>query len=59
MVRRGYVQGLFRNVDVLDAQRRLFELRLRELEALRAHHEARAEVERLTGTPLPPHPVTP
>ena len=58
-VRRGYVQGLFRNVDVLDAQRRLFELRLRELEALRAHHGAKAEVERLTGTPLPSHPVTP
>lgn len=51
-VRSGYLQGLFRNVDVLDAQRRLFELRLREIEALRAYHEARAEVERLTGTPL-------
>jgi len=57
-VRRGYLRGLFRNVDVLDAQRTLFELRLRELDALQAHHEAKAEIERLTGTPLPPHPVT-
>jgi cobalt-zinc-cadmium efflux system outer membrane protein len=56
-VRRGYLQGLFRNVDVLDAQRRLFELRLREIDALRAYHEAKAEVERLAGTPLAPHPV--
>jgi len=58
-VRRGYLQGLFRNVDVLDAQRRLFELRLREIDALRAYHEAKAEVERLTGTPLAPPPVAP
>ncbi len=50
-VRRGYAQGLFRNVDVLDAQRTLFELQLREIEAVRAYHEARAELERLTGTP--------
>jgi cobalt-zinc-cadmium efflux system outer membrane protein len=58
-VRRGYAQGLFRNVDVLDAQRRLFELRLRELEALRAYHQAKAEVERLTGTPLSSEPAAP
>jgi cobalt-zinc-cadmium efflux system outer membrane protein len=51
-VRRGYAQGLFRNVDVLDAQRTLFELQLREIEAVQAHHEARAELERLTGTPI-------
>lgn len=55
-VRRGYARGLFRNVDVLDAQRRLFELRLREIEALRAYHAAEAELERLTGTPLGPDP---
>jgi cobalt-zinc-cadmium efflux system outer membrane protein len=51
-VRRGYRQGLFRNVDVLDAQRRLFELRLREIEALRAYRAAATELERITGTPL-------
>jgi cobalt-zinc-cadmium efflux system outer membrane protein len=49
-VRRGFQQGLFRNLDVLDAQRRLFELRLREIDALRAYHEARARVEQLAGT---------
>jgi cobalt-zinc-cadmium efflux system outer membrane protein len=48
-VQRGYGQGLFRNVDVLDAQRRLFELRLREIEALRAYHAACTDVEQLTG----------
>lgn len=58
-VRQGYAQGLFRNVDVLDAQRRLFELRLRELEVLRGYHQAKAEVERLTGTPLPSPPAAP
>ncbi len=58
-VRDGYLRGLFRNVDVLDAQRRLFELRLRELEALRGYHEAKAEVEQLTGTPLAPHAAAP
>jgi len=51
-VRRGYTQGLFRNVDVLDAQRRLFELHLREIEALRAYRSAATEFERITGTPL-------
>lgn len=51
-VRQGYGRGLFRNVDVLDAQRRLFELRLREIEALRAYRAAATDLERLTGTPL-------
>jgi cobalt-zinc-cadmium efflux system outer membrane protein len=58
-VRRGYLQGLFRNVDVLDAQRTLFELRLRELDALLAYHGAKAEVERLTGTPFAPSRTAP
>jgi cobalt-zinc-cadmium efflux system outer membrane protein len=58
-VRSGYLQGLFRHVDVLDAQRRLFELRGREIEALRAFHEAKAEVERITGTPLAQHSTAP
>ncbi|MFQ5514870.1 MAG: TolC family protein [Myxococcota bacterium] len=51
-VRQGYLRGLFRYLDVLDAQRSLFELRSRELDALRAYHSAVAEVERLTGTPI-------
>jgi len=51
-VRRGYLRGLFRYLDVLDAQRNLFELRSRELDALLAYHSAFAEAERLTGTPI-------
>lgn len=51
-VRSGYLRGLFRNVDVLQAQETLFELRLRELDALRGYGNAVAEIERLTGAPL-------
>ena len=51
-VREGDQRGLFRNVDVLQAQRRLFEFRLREISALRAYRLAETEVERITGTPL-------
>jgi cobalt-zinc-cadmium efflux system outer membrane protein len=58
-VRRGYLRGLFRNADVLDAQRTLFELRLRELDALHAYHRSKAEIERLTGTPVSPRSLTP
>jgi len=55
-VRRGYLRGLFRYLDVLDAQRSLFELRSRELDALQTYHSAVAEVERLTGTPIQGRP---
>lgn len=48
-VRNGYRQGLFRNTDVLDAQRTLVELRLREIDAVRAYQVARAALERLTA----------
>jgi len=51
-VRTGYLTGLFRYVDVLDAQRTLFELRDQELSELARYHRAAADVERLTGTPL-------
>lgn len=53
-VREGYLRGLFRYVDVLDAQRTLFDLRTRELDALRRYHGAVAEIERLTGMPVRP-----
>ena len=49
-LRRGYSQGRFRNVDILGAQRRLFEMRLREVETLRAYHAAEAQLQGLTGT---------
>ena len=59
----GYRQGKFGFLDVLDAQRTLFESRGRYLEVLAAYHKAVAEVERLIGEPLgalsdtprPPH----
>lgn len=51
-VRTGYLRGLFRYVDVLDAQRTLFQLRGQELSGLGQFHRAAAAVERLTGTPL-------
>jgi cobalt-zinc-cadmium efflux system outer membrane protein len=55
-VRTGYLRGLFRYLDVLDAQRTLFELRDRELTELGRFHRSVAEVERLTGTPLASRP---
>jgi cobalt-zinc-cadmium efflux system outer membrane protein len=55
-VRQSYLRGLFRYLDVLDAQRSLFELRSRELDALQTYHSAVAEVERLTGTPIQGRP---
>jgi len=45
-----YRKGLFRMVDVLDAQRTLFDLRSDYLTALESYHVLAAEVERLTGT---------
>ena len=47
-----YSKGLFRYIEVLDAQRTLFELRGQYLQALAAYHSAAADIERLTGTPL-------
>ena len=51
-VSEGYRQGKFGFLDVLDAQRTLFEARGRYLEALAAYHQAVAEVERLIGERL-------
>jgi cobalt-zinc-cadmium efflux system outer membrane protein len=51
-VSEGYRQGKFGFLEVLDAQRTLFESRGRYLEALTAYHRAVAEVERLIGEPL-------
>ncbi len=49
----GYREGKFGFLAVLDAQRTLFDVKGRYLEALTAYHQARAEVERLIGAPLP------
>jgi cobalt-zinc-cadmium efflux system outer membrane protein len=50
--RQAYERGRFRYLDVLDAQRTLFELRAEHIRALLAFHAAAADVERLTASPL-------
>ncbi len=47
-----YHKGLFRLVDVLDAQRTLFDLREEYVGVLETYHLLAADVERLTATPL-------
>jgi cobalt-zinc-cadmium efflux system outer membrane protein len=58
-VNEGYRQGKFALVDVLDAQRTLFEARGQYLEALVAYHRAVAEVERFIGEALDAVPPAP
>jgi cobalt-zinc-cadmium efflux system outer membrane protein len=48
----GYRQGKFSFLEVLDAQRTLFDVRSQYLDALAAYHQAVAMVERLIGAPL-------
>ncbi len=48
----GFRQGKFGYLDVLDAQRTLFEARGRYVEALGAYHKAMADTERLIGGEL-------
>jgi cobalt-zinc-cadmium efflux system outer membrane protein len=48
----GYRQGKFGFLDVLDAQRTLFEARGQYIEALASYHKAVVEAERLIGAPL-------
>ena len=48
----GYRQGKFSLLDVLDAQRTLFEARGQYIEALATYHKAVAEAERLIGGEL-------
>ncbi len=50
--REGFQKGLFRYLEVLDAQRTLFELRMQRIAALSEYHLARADLERLTASPL-------
>lgn len=51
-VRQGYRQGKFDYLEVLDAQRTLFDVRRQQVQALRDYYQARARVERLIATPL-------
>jgi len=46
---QGYHEGKFEYLVELDAQRTLFEVRARYIEALAGYHKARADVERLIG----------
>lgn len=48
----GYRMGKFGYLDVLDAQRTLFDVRLRYIRALTDYHLAVAEVEQLIGEPV-------
>lgn len=51
-INRGYNMGKFSFLDVLDAQRTLFDVRSRYLDALREYHFEKAEIERLIGQDL-------
>jgi cobalt-zinc-cadmium efflux system outer membrane protein len=46
---RGYREGKFDYLAVLDAQRTFFQARARYIESLAAYHKAKADVERLVG----------
>lgn len=48
-VRQGYRQGKFNYLEVLDAQRTLFEAKGKYVESLSAYHKGRIEMERLIG----------
>ena len=49
LTQEGFRQGKFEYLDVLDAQRTLFDLRIRLVDAQLAYHLGRAEIERLIG----------
>jgi cobalt-zinc-cadmium efflux system outer membrane protein len=44
-----YARGLFRHLEVLDAQRTLFQLRASYVDALLAYHLQTTDIARLTG----------
>ncbi len=48
----GYREGKFALLDVLVAQRTVFDARLQYIEALLSYHSSRANIERLIGTPI-------
>ncbi len=54
---RGYEQGKFSYLDVLDAQRTLFDVRTGQLNARARYNAALIEVERLTGRAIQDWPV--
>ena len=52
MTSKGYELGRFGFLEVLDAQRTLFQNRFFYVRALANHHRLVNEIERLTGGPL-------
>jgi cobalt-zinc-cadmium efflux system outer membrane protein len=54
----GYEQGKLDYLNVLDAQRTLFEAKARYIDALASYHAAKADVERLIGRPIDSETVT-
>lgn len=52
LTQEGYRQGKFSFLEVLDAQRTLFEVRRQYTDALIEYHTALTDVERLVGQPL-------
>ena len=52
-VEEGYERGKFTNSDLLDVQKTLADARRQYVQALVGLHRAKADVERLTGQPLP------
>lgn len=52
--RQGYREGKFNFLQVIDAQRTLFEARGRYVDALTEYHKLKATLERLIGGPLVP-----
>lgn len=54
IARIGYREGKFGQLDLLDAERTLLDTRTAAIDALAAHHDAQARLERLTAAaPLP------
>lgn len=51
-IRLGYGNGRFTYVDLMEARRAWTETHFDELDALRAHHQARFEAEQILGAPL-------
>ena len=52
LAREGYGLGRFPYLEVLDAQRSLFEVKQQHIDAIREFHTARAQLERLTAARL-------
>jgi len=52
LTQRGYEEGKFGYMELLDAQGTLFDVRERLLQSLTEYHRARLETERLIGQPL-------